>query len=307
MADKDLKLDALVKEITKLIDEEQYKAAEDLIKRGLKQAKNTKQKSELLICEGVVKFKQARLKEAIKLYRKALKTNPELENDPVFHFNIGSAYFEKCNPIEIWINPDRQYTNKDLVESEKHLKRALNLDNRDSFAADVYIKLAYIYAVGKNYGEAKRLFLKTASISKSKEIIGECYFMLGDILCEEDEYLAAIDYYRKALRYLTQPELIVGSWISIGSNYGLLEKYEKAVHFLNKGLQDIKKIRDPKYRKKLEQQVHFLLGNSYLELKNYDKAKYHLSSALKLAKKNERKIVETSLKYLEAKEKGLIE
>lgn len=156
-----------------------------------------------------------RSREAIKIYKKFLRSNP---NDEAIYYSLGATYYsmeeeeKSINTMKelIKINPSHAdalnfigYTYADmgvnLDEAEDLIKRALKISPNKGYIID---SLGWVYYKKRRYKEATQLLEKAASLQPDDPAIME---HLGDLYKDRGDTLKALEYYKRGVGLFKDP------------------------------------------------------------------------------------------------------
>lgn len=233
----------------------------------------------LKLCRGEICECKNKNKEALKFFQASLKIYQKLDNEEgiakVFG-RIATIYNKTDNykkAIE-FLNLDLEICRKNNFEFEEHLAKH---------------ELGNIFAKRKNYEKAIKIFksnLKFYKVINDERQRMKTLANIGEILSVKDNIEGAKKYFNEALklsREVTidrrQEMIILGNLTNININKG---EFEEALEKYRVMIDICKSLNDSYY-------LSFGLGNTGIAhqgLKNFDKAVYYLTEAVKICKTN---------------------
>ncbi|MCC7430346.1 tetratricopeptide repeat protein [bacterium] len=194
----------------------------------------------------------------------------------------------KQQRIEILIDLAKVYASNNLFdEGIDVLTQATKLTkkyNREDLAWQFLIKISTIYFFKGNYELSLKNCLQCLKLSEkyqNKTGIGSSLILYGAILRVQNEHSKALETYEKALKYFDEnidKTEIAKIYSGIGLVYNELEHPEKALPYFEKVLDMVKE------NESLLSTAFANLGNTYIILKNFEKAFYFHSKAYELNK-----------------------
>ncbi|MDP8265003.1 MAG: tetratricopeptide repeat protein [Candidatus Aceula lacicola] len=139
-----------------------------------KKALGRKDAPRTLLALGNVYLQQEKSKEAINIFEKILKIDPE--NKKAF-FNLGVAYNQNGNSLK-------------AIEC---YDKTLEIDDKNSKA---YFNLGYVY---ENIGEDKKAIFYYQKAIELDDVYSDAYYNIGNIYIKNMDADKAIEFYRKAV------------------------------------------------------------------------------------------------------------
>jgi len=153
-----------------------------------------------------------------------------------------------------------------------------------SFHSDAQPFFDFEYKVGRTKcicdDTVSKQILSTVDTIKDERFLACCYHCIGDYYYFNygDKYWTAIEYYKKALniREQYQDDLLWKSYRNIAYSYKEAFHYERAIKTILKGFELSDKLK--------ETRTYGYLGDSYMELGEFENAVEALENSVKLAK-----------------------
>ena len=178
---------------------------------------------------------------------------------------------------------DLYFQNKDFDKSITSLNR---IANRHMDIGNELNDTNYYFKAIKIYSKAFQIAVK---INDKKKIINsyanmaDSYNLLGTKTKNKSHLFYSLDNSMKGLKLSRESNLPRQeglNFLNIGETYERLNLPFKAIHFYEEALHKYESAGD----KTWVQNTHRLLGNIYHDLKNYEKAIFHINKSIELAK-----------------------
>ncbi|MCI5054714.1 MAG: hypothetical protein MRY83_01330 [Flavobacteriales bacterium] len=156
----------------------------------------------------------------------------------------------------------------------------VSLANQDTGSlANAYAIEGRIYEKSGNYEKAIESFYSVLEIGKLPYILTSTHNDIGAVFFRMKDYQSAIYHIKKGLDIsLKKGESerfnIMISYLNLSAPYSALGKHDSSLHYLLKGNDLAKDIKNPS----LKDYYSLTIGQNYLELKNYEKAKKYILS-----------------------------
>jgi len=221
---------------------ENYKKSLEVIEKAIKLNPN---KYNLFIHKADTLFRMDRYDDALIACDKALELNPKsprayhTKSQILFSMEKYSTALELIDKAIVLAPQDSRFYFfkgqvlkglKKVKESIEQMEKALKLnpENLEMFNKIAY-ELAYLDAKEKALSVAKQLI-------KRAPLEGDYYDTYGEILLIFKEYEEALQKFDMALELEPEGEFIYETYVKMGECYKELEDYEKALKFLEKGM-----------------------------------------------------------------------
>ncbi len=227
---------------------------------------------------GVAHKLKGDFKTALKFYLRALRTARNLNDKE----KIGKTY---NNMAIIYLRQGN------IPKSMEYYLDALSIyeELKDtSKIAKNYLELAKVYLISKDYQKAVEYYKKVLSfehpvVEKLKPQIyfglGKAYRFLYATEGDEEMISQAVEYLKEAMAI--DPKFSVSVYRELALIYGNLKEYEKALEYALKALSEDRK------RKNLPilAQDYLIIGSTFFNLEEPEKAEHYLKEAEKIASK----------------------
>ncbi len=269
----------------KLFETAKYKESLPLIRMGIVYGKKSKilsDQAKMELTLGIIFEKESQfdssayfINEAIRNYQVSHKKN----NTPIKKQQSDLAYCYR----QLGITHFRTGNYSLAIDNFYTALKYYNALNNQYGAALCYINLGNIYYFNKDYPRALEEYQKVLDISKQlkdESIALGVYTNLGSLYLSQQNYDKALYYFNYNLRVTnpktTKPLSYAGIYNNIGLIYKHLANYDSALHYFNKALV-IQKKQD--YLMGMIQS-NANIGITYIEMKQYSKAKTLLETTL---------------------------
>lgn len=225
-----------------LYHQKQYKASEHLLKKELQKQtdETTREQCLYYIASSALRLGQAGANAQMEQYLRDYPSSPYATNA---NFEIGEYYFSKGN------------TKSAIAWYDKVQISSLSAAQREKF------NFQYGYALFA-HGDKETAQRYLSQVKDSKEYGKKASYYLGYIAYDADDYKQANEFFQK-----------VGQEKELNKN---LSYYQADMNFkqgnfqkaLEEGLHQLEKTNNPQYRS----EINKIIGESYFNLKQYDKA-----------------------------------
>ncbi len=116
-----------------------------------------------------------------------------------------------------------------FAQASKHLKKAMVLDNNNSYA---YVILSYLQTMRRHHEEAIAAAKKAITLNPNA---ADAYSTLGNAFYWSGRTTEAIGYFKKAIRLNPMPPSVY--YLMLGHCYRRLERFEEALEFYKKAVE----------------------------------------------------------------------
>jgi len=202
-----------------------------------------------LVEKGGKLIHEDKYEEALKTLSRAEKLAPR--NDSLVYQKLGSLFFKQSN----------------TVEAIKYFNKAIEIDPGDDYS---YSELGWSYYEQGDFFEANNMFNKSVQINPKNDM---GYIGLGKIYSDNKDFILAEDMFLKARNISSENEL----WfLEYGTFLRTVNRFSDGLDILAQGS---KKFPDNQY-------ILYELGIIYINIFDYDKARYFFDLAIKTGFKN---------------------
>ncbi|CAF3382081.1 unnamed protein product [Rotaria socialis] len=266
----------------------QFEKAEELYTALLEQAPTESDRALFYNQLGLMKYNQAKYKEAISFHEKSLKIKRKMLPD--HHHELAISY----NNIGQVYNSMGDYPKAlEFYEKSVEIKKNTFPSNHPSLATS-YSNIGSVYNNMGEYMKALEFHEKDLEIAKqtlppNHPELAVSYNNIGQVYNKMGNYQKALEFYEKAHKIKhsalppNHPELAI-SYNNMGAMYKKIGIYSKALEFYEKALKIRQEILSDNHPDLA--QSYNNIGNVYCEMKDYSQAKSFLKKALAIWQKS---------------------